>query len=68
MPFVPNFDSRGVFVRSVGYVVFDGDGRLVDNTELPDRWKQAWLDGSATMRWPCFAGETMQYMCVEYPI
>jgi hypothetical protein len=68
LPFVPDYvDPSGSLVRRGGYVVFDGDGRVVDNTELPDPWKQAWLDGLSTMRWPCYAGQTMQYLCVELP-
>jgi hypothetical protein len=67
-PVLPEYDLQGGFVRTTGYIVFDGDGRVVDNTGLSGAGKQAWLDGLATMRWPCFAGQTMQYMCIEYPI
>jgi hypothetical protein len=68
MPFIPEYDPPGAWIRSVGYVVLDGDGRVVDNTELSGAGKQAWLDGLATLRWPCHAGQTMQSMCIEYPI
>ena len=66
-PFVPDYDPGCGMVRNGGYVVFDGDGRVVDNTGLFGSQKQAWLDGLSTMRWPCYAGQTVQYICVEYP-
>jgi len=65
LPYAPDYDDPCGFVRSVGYVVFDGDGRVVDNTGLFGARKQAWLDGLSTMRWPCYAGQTMQYMCIQ---
>jgi hypothetical protein len=54
--------------RTAGYVVLDGDGRVVDNTSLSGEGKQMWLDGLSTMRWPCLAGQTLQFTCFECPI
>jgi hypothetical protein len=68
MRFIPEYDHPSGWIRSVGYVVLDGDGRVVDNTELSGAGKQAWLDGLATVRWPCLAGQTMQYLCIDFPI
>jgi hypothetical protein len=68
LPFVPDYHDPGCgWVRNGGYVVFDGDGRVVDNTGLFGAQKQAWLDGLSTTRWPCLASQTMQYMCVQVP-
>jgi hypothetical protein len=65
LPYVLDYDDPCGSVRSGGYLVFDGDGRVVDNTGLFGAQKQAWLDGLSTMRWPCYAGQTMQYMCIQ---
>lgn len=65
---VPDYEPRVGIIRAVGYVVFDGDGRVVDNTALIGAGKQAWLDGLSPLRFPCRAGQTVQYMCIEMPI
>jgi hypothetical protein len=46
-----------------GYIVVDNDGRVVDNTGIPATSRQAWLDKLADQRWPCLAGQTIQYSC-----
>ncbi len=48
-----------------GYIVLDGDGRVIDNTifGVADSLKQAWLDSLAGYRWPCLAGERIPFAC-----
>jgi hypothetical protein len=48
-----------------GYVVFDGEGRVIDNTVFgdSDSIKQAWLDSVADYRWPCLAGDRIPFAC-----
>jgi hypothetical protein len=48
-----------------GYVVFDGDGRVIDNTVFGDSEsiKQAWLDSLADYRWSCLAGKRIPFAC-----
>ena len=43
-------------------VIVDSEGRVVDNTGLYGTAKQAWLDSLADDRWPCLAGQTIQYI------
>ena len=52
-------------------VVIDCDGRVVELLTLPDQTpmlsgteRQAWLDSLANDRWPCFAGQSVQIMCL----
>ena len=66
--FVPEFDVGWGIITCVGYVVIDGDGRVVDNDWLTGAAKQAWLDGLATVRFPCLSAESLQYMCYDMPI
>jgi radical SAM superfamily enzyme YgiQ (UPF0313 family) len=51
-------------------VVIDCDGRAIELLRLPDQTpllsgdaRQAWLDSLASDRWPCFAGQSVQFMC-----
>jgi hypothetical protein len=48
-----------------GYVVLDGEGRVIDNTIFgsSDSMKQAWLDSLADYRWPCLASERIPFDC-----
>jgi hypothetical protein len=48
-----------------GYVVLDGDGRVIDNTIFGSSYsmKQTWLDSLAGYRWPCLAGERITFDC-----
>jgi len=48
-----------------GYVVFDGEGEVIDNTVFGDNQsvKQAWLDSVADNRWPCLAGARIPFAC-----
>jgi hypothetical protein len=59
-------DAFGV----TGNLVFDGDGRLLDDTGYPgtEVQKQAWLDSLAQQRWPCWAGQTIAYQCISQGI
>jgi hypothetical protein len=67
-PYVPDAGMGWCVLANAGYIVVDGDGRVVDNTSLSDEAKQLWLDGLSTMRWPCLSGQTLQFMCFECPI
>jgi len=49
--------------RFNGAVVFDDEGRLIDNTGLTGSEKQSWLDQFAGERWVCLAGNTIGYRC-----
>jgi methylmalonyl-CoA mutase cobalamin-binding subunit len=51
-------------------VVIDCEGRAVELLRLPDQTpalsgdaRQAWLDSLANDRWPCFAGQSIQFRC-----
>ncbi len=46
-----------------GSLIFDGEGRLIDDTRDVAADKQAWLDSLANQHWPCVAGQTIQYQC-----
>ncbi len=46
-----------------GTVVFDHEGRIIDNTGLHGFDKQYWLDSVADERWPCLADQTIGYTC-----
>jgi len=48
-----------------GYIVLDGDGRVIDNTIfiVSDSVKQAWLDSLVDYRWPCMAGKSIPFYC-----
>lgn len=52
-------------------VVIDCDGRAIELLSLPDQtpWlsgaeRQAWLDSLANDRWPCYAGQSVQFTCM----
>jgi hypothetical protein len=52
-------------------VVIDCEGRATDLLSLPDQKpllsgdaRQAWLDSLANDRWPCFAGQSIQFSCM----
>jgi radical SAM superfamily enzyme YgiQ (UPF0313 family) len=52
-------------------VVIDCDGKAVELLRLPDQTplftgteRQAWLDSLANDRWPCFAGQSVQFSCI----
>ena len=52
-------------------VVIDCDGRAIELLSLPDQTplfsgdaRQAWLDAMANDRWPCFAGQSVQFTCM----
>jgi hypothetical protein len=51
-------------------VMIDCDGRAVELLSMSDQTplltgdaRQAWLDSVANDRWPCLAGQTIQFMC-----
>ena len=46
-----------------GAVIFDSDGRIIDNTGLQAATKQLWLEELNNERWPCLAGQTLGYQC-----
>jgi len=52
-------------------VVIDCDGRAIELLKLPEQTpllsgdaRQAWLDSLANDRWPCFAGQSVQFTCM----
>lgn len=52
-------------------VVVDCDGRAVELLKMSDNTpllsgdaRQAWLDSLANDRWPCFAGQSVQFSCM----
>jgi hypothetical protein len=48
-----------------GEIVFDGEGRVVDNTSIagdPSVLSE-WLSSLANERWPAYAGQTLVYSC-----
>jgi len=50
-----------------GEIVFDGEGRVVDNTRIagdPSVLSE-WLSSLANERWPGYAGQTLEYSCVS---
>lgn len=49
-----------------GTIVFDSEGRAIDNTGINDAGKQAWLDGLANQRWTCLASQTIRYCCDQF--
>ncbi len=62
---IPVTSSEGSYA-----VVIDCDGRAVELLAMPDQTplltgdaRQAWLDSLAEDRWPCLAGQTVQFMC-----
>jgi hypothetical protein len=55
--------SPAGYTPLMGEIVFDSEGRVVDNTGIPSDTKQTWLDKLADQRWPCLAGQTIQYSC-----
>jgi len=47
-----------------GWLVFDKDGRIVDNTGIYDEAsRQEWISSLANYRWPCLAGQVLRYSC-----
>jgi len=56
-------------------VVIDCEGRAVEILRLPEQTpllegdaRQAWLDSVANDRWPCLAGQSVQFMCTFIPV
>jgi hypothetical protein len=52
-------------------VVIDCDGRAIELLSLPAQTpmlsgaeRQAWLDSLANDRWPCYAGQSVQFTCI----
>jgi len=46
-------------------LVFDGEGRIVENTGIDDNARrQEWLASLADKRWPCLAGQEVAYVCI----
>ena len=52
-------------------VEIDCEGRAIELLKLPDQTpllsgaeRQAWLDSVANDRWPCFAGQSVQFACM----
>jgi hypothetical protein len=52
-------------------VVIDCDGRAIELLSLPNQTpllsgaeRQAWLDSLANDRWPCYAGQSVQFTCI----
>jgi hypothetical protein len=52
-------------------VVIDCDGRAIELLTLPNQTplltgdaRQAWLDSLANDRWPCYAGQSVQFTCM----
>jgi hypothetical protein len=50
-----------------GEIVFDEEGRIIDNTWLTDeRTRQDWFSEMANHRWPCMAGQVLAFTCNFY--
>ena len=47
-----------------GVVVFDSEGRGVEITGLEPARVEEWLQEVADERWPCVAGQTVEYCCL----
>jgi hypothetical protein len=52
-------------------VVIDCEGRAIELLRLTDQTpllsgdvRQAWLDSLANDRWPCYAGQSVQFTCI----
>ena len=55
-----------IFDQTVlGSVTFDAAGAVVSNTALSDADEEAWIEEMADRRWPCLAGETLEYCCIS---
>ena len=70
---VPNWYCDVLLTSSDGAyaVVIDCDGRVIELLKLPEQTpllseaeRQAWLDSLANDRWPCFAGQSVQFTCM----
>ncbi len=46
-----------------GTVTIDGEGRIVDKVLFGRHASQDWLDGVSVLRFPCLAGQTIEYVC-----
>ena len=60
----PAGNDGSVIITAWGEVIIDSEGRVIDNTRLSSASKQAWLSSLADYRWPCLAGQSLQYSCV----
>jgi len=50
----------------VGAVTLDAAGAVVANTgPIPESVEGEWIDNIADQRWPCLAGQTIEYCCLE---
>ena len=47
----------------VGAVTLDAFGTVVGNTGPLLESEEAWIDEMADQRWPCLAGQTIEYCC-----
>jgi len=47
----------------VGEVSIDASGTVTANTGLSEADEEAWIDEMAGQRWPCLAGQTIEYCC-----
>ncbi len=55
-----------IFDRTVlGSVTLDAAGAVVLNTALSEADEEAWIEEMADRRWPCLAGQTMEYCCIS---
>jgi len=55
-----------IFDQAVlGSVTFDAAGAVVSNTALSEADEEAWIEEMADRRWPCLAGQTMEYCCIS---
>lgn len=48
-----------------GELIFDHEGRVIDNTGLTGQDKQYWLAMLANQRWTCLADQTIGYKCEQ---
>ena len=50
----------------VGAVTLDATGAVVANTgPIPESVEGEWIDNIADQRWPCLAGQTIEYCCLS---
>jgi hypothetical protein len=68
---ITRWDQPGLYHQPGLYaVMIDCEGRAVELLNMEDQTpllsgdaRQAWLDSVANDRWPCLAGQTIQFMC-----
>lgn len=46
-----------------GSVTLDATGAVVSNTAWREEDEELWIEGLADWRWPCLAGQTIEYCC-----